>query len=489
MENYPPLSITPSVVERDTRCPDPVSDDFVSPPVSRSHEEYEAFMFHIKNFNRQPEPEFREKTMVTAETLYSRSRWKVDDKFISRPRILEKIRALRGSSSPGVPYIIGAQNGFSVNTNSDFVDAWGEEAIVGFVEKRIQLLLDGQLDSDPVRLFIKNEPHKKSKAVNHAWRLIWSVSVIDQLIDALLFDDLLQAQINNHQQIPSKPGFSLYYGGSDRLMREAKQAAVNVACIDKQSWDWTVPGWLYDWNLQIYTRLCDFSSKDSESKWSQLAKQRFALLSCGKICFSDGRVFQQTERGIVRSGGKLTICMNSMSQVLLKIAATLKKFGSFDFREDWIIAQGDDTIENMVKWVGNLSEYKNILLEMGFLIKGDVILVGVDDLDFCSHRFRMVNGRWVPIPTNWAKHSYNLAFGDKRQRKHLGEKLFCYMLEYCFSDEIYEILLQIRISMSLDEAGPMLSRAACQSLVCGLESESQRGFVDKEYLENFIDYY
>jgi hypothetical protein len=51
-----------------------------------------------------------------------------------------------------------------------------------------QELVEGNF-CDPVRVFIKAEPHSTNKVNQDRWRLIFAVSVVDQIIERLLCGD------------------------------------------------------------------------------------------------------------------------------------------------------------------------------------------------------------------------------------------------------------------------------------------------------------
>jgi hypothetical protein len=61
--------------------------------------------------------------------------------------------------------------------------------------------------ADPVRLFIKEEPHSIAKCEKKRWRLISSVSIVDKLVEYVLFKIQNQKEIDNWRDIPSSPGF------------------------------------------------------------------------------------------------------------------------------------------------------------------------------------------------------------------------------------------------------------------------------------------
>jgi len=328
------------------------------------------------------------------------------------------------------------------STNKDLIEKVGLRRLAVMVIKRMNSLLQGKDESDPARIFVKREPHKKEKIEAKRWRLIWGVSWLDQVIDSVLFDASLDAEIDNHERIPSKPGWSWVNGGMDKMAREIYRGRKEIAETDKTSWDFTVPKWIYDWDLERRQRLClDWGT---DARFEFLFQKRYELLSMGSIVFSDGTVYQQMEPGIVRSGSKLTISLNSASQVMLKISAALDITGEFDWQRDMIFTMGDDTLERLGF---DKEAYKGWLVERGFIIKRCEV-DHLEGAEFCSHRFRDKNGFWAYEPANWNKHVFRLKYPEDKKKDVLAETLSSLRIEYFFCDKEYALLTEKLIQIA-----------------------------------------
>lgn len=382
--------------------------------------------------------------MSKIEVLYAPAKWKIEDDWDSEDNILEKIRSVNMQSNPGVPLVINGK------TNAEMIEAVGEATLVFLIQERLNNLKAGRKISDSVRLFIKQEPHSVEKAKLQRWRLIWLVAFIDQVIDALLFDPSIDSEIKNHRLIPSKPGWTWLKGGMNDFKNQMDDFSDKLGTSDKSSWDWTVQSWEYDGDLERRSRLCVNPDGLRSREFLKLQSIRYDILSCGKIQFSDGDSFQQEVNGIVRSGSKVTISLNSFCQVYNKVLYCEKTFeGGFREKLHKIAAIGDDAFE---RFHGvDLEDYKRFLQDFcGHIVK--YIQTGkFMDLHFCSHKFVDYNGFCVAVPDNLDKHLYRLKRKEKSKIQFLEDQLASYCIEHAFSppevfDKFYNKLLEFDAS-------------------------------------------
>lgn len=406
-----------------------------------------------------------------AEELYSAARWRLPSRWCSAERIKFLVEhKVNRKASPGYPYCV------KWPTNEELLKApqEGGLGVQGLVEMVLRRLREyavhfemgtppGEVPvealCDPVRLFVKWEPHTVEKAALGRWRLIWSVSVVDQLVDSLLWEESLAAEIANYRRIPSKPGFSPAYGGYDDLFSSIDDGSKNIVTKDMQGWDWTMPGWYYWADTKRRFRLC----LDDTSGWFQwLALARTRCECCGWVVFSDGTVLVQNLEGINRSGGKRTISINGFGQIGNKIIAAIRKKGAFSWKEDALAAMGDDALERLHGFTPD--EYSEVLRDLGFRVKY-VDQGPIHEMDFCSRSVIRAHGQWVPIPMNWDKHRYVLKCHENRQDV-LAQALSSILLEYAFDDEKFSTLRALLIKLE-----PKLARsqAFAQSLVTGID--------------------
>lgn len=425
--------MAPANYQIDTRVWKSVPEvkDFVVPQV-QARDEKDSFLAHLKylNFNETPK-HFRDMMdLVEIEYIPAQWRWKGP---ITDEQIMTAMLAVDMSKNTGHPYCL------KWKTNGKFYEAVGLKVILELVKARLKAYLkwDRKTESpmDPIRLFIKREPHKRNKAENKRWRLIWSISIIDRLCHDILFGDSCTAELENYEKIPSKPGLSPLYGGWDRFYRQLNDGGLFMA-MDKSAWDMTVPGWLYMADCEIRERLC--VNWPANSDFEKMFRNSHYALSKSKIVFSDGTCLEQRFPGITKSGSKLTISMNSRSQYMLKVLASLSQTGTWDPRADMLCSMGDDTIER----VGNLDvkTYVDWLNENGFVVKDQPLIGTLNQMDFAGFGFNLIAGPGgssvaVLVPNHKKKHWWQLCYKEKRDFKNLVPQLESLLTLYAWEPE------------------------------------------------------
>lgn len=114
--------------------------------------------------------------------------------------ILTAVLDVDMSSVPGECSLkyLGQTNGevFGIDVNGKFNIE--NLKIVGLeVRERYRQVCCGKPVSDPLKIFIKQEPHKDKKIAEGRLRLIMSVSLIDSMVDRILFMRLAYKVVNN----------------------------------------------------------------------------------------------------------------------------------------------------------------------------------------------------------------------------------------------------------------------------------------------------
>jgi len=106
---------------------------------------------------------------------------------------------------------------------------------------------------DPVKVFVKSEPHKVTKLEEGRVRLICSVSLIDNVIAKLLCSLQNNTEILHQADIPVKPGLGLHDEGLHDINVYVKQhfANASLAEADVKGWDWSVQQFDFDMDCQI----------------------------------------------------------------------------------------------------------------------------------------------------------------------------------------------------------------------------------------------
>lgn len=291
------------------------------------------------------------------------------------------INGLNRNASPGNPFNWVANNGQLVD-NHRFL---------------LRTLVRQRLNGDgpyPIRLFVKPEWHKINKIAQGRYRLIWSVSVVDQIIDKLLLGDYLDSESDNWIHHPSKVGWSYLKGGW-------KYVPKGVG-TDFSAWDMSTQQWLLD-------LLCDFYINqhiDPPAWWVYWVRKRFKeLYHAGALLqLSNGVLLEQLHGGIQKSGSLYTLSGNSIMQVILHHVVCLQ-LGYTSIPWVWVL--GDDRLQQDIT-----EEYIDAL-------KRWVVLKDISYNEFCGLKY----GQSIE-PCYKDKHLLNLVADPQ------PERLWAYQLLY-----------------------------------------------------------
>ncbi len=239
--------------------------------------------------------------------------------------------------------------------------------------------------ADLVRLFVKSEPHPKTKINDGRFRLIASVSLIDQLIERLLFSTQNRAEIQSYQDIPSQPGMGFsedsMHGLGERLGKlttgSLQKRGIDfskIASGDISGFDWS----LYPWELilDIRVRLELMGAEPSSLMW-RLCMVRGYILTKAVFVTSQGRILSLLSPGIQLSGSYNTSSTNSRIRYALALLVGAR----------WALTMGDDCVEEYVP------EAPDRYLELGHPLK--FYETFDNHIEFCSHRYEISNVRRV----------------------------------------------------------------------------------------------
>nr|QHG11370.1 RNA-dependent RNA polymerase [Rabbit luteovirus] len=313
----------------------------------------------------------------------------------------ECVRSLKDASGCGVPYATYQNR----RSHGDWIfDRPSFENLWELVQTRLQRLLHLSFISpvqavqeglvDPIRLFVKPEPHKREKIRNRRFRLIASVSLVDQLVARMLFREQNEEELRQHMAIPSKPGlgFSQDYqveafttSVADMVGIPPEELIENwsryLVPTDCSGFDWSVPMWLLEDELAVRNAL-------TINIPPALRKMRETWLKClgqSVFCLSNGLLLAQTSPGIQKSGSFNTSSSNSRMRYMLALYAGAK----------WAVTMGDDALESVD---ADLSRYARLGIKCE----------RAEEFDFCSHLFRAPS---VVIPKNLEKMVFGLLSG------------------------------------------------------------------------------
>lgn len=304
---------------------------------------------------------------------------------------------------------LGSSNGQVLGQHLDMITT--------IVVDRLALLAEQDLSSlnavelirhglcDPVRLFVKQEPHPMRKIVAKRFRLISSVSLIDQLIERLLFGFQNQAEIASWKTCPSKPGMGLSLAEqANSIWSEVADNHKNIpACeADISGFDWSVQDWELKADIEMRIALGEFPPHVAMA-----ARNRFHCLANSVFQLSNGELIAQGQPGLMKSGSYCTSSSNSRIRCLMA-----KLIGS-----GWCIAMGDDSVEGFVE---NAQEkYKLLGHECKDYIPCKSRGKELVEFNFCSHLMRQDNY----YLTTWAKTLTKFLSSPRPQINDLASEL------------------------------------------------------------------
>lgn len=254
-----------------------------------------------------PTPQQRRRILHAVYALYESCIWSIPDDFLSRAHYGRVVRELDFTSSPGYPYML------NYPTNRDLFRPDGEGNPDPVREDLVWQMVSTRLEDmglDPIRLFIKPEPHKNSKLENHRYRLISSVSVVDQIVHAMLFGTLNDIMTEQWPFIPNKSGWSPCYGGYRVIPLSGWMAT------DKSGYDWSVQPWVIEMTYALRKMLCQ--NLEEHPLWEKHAENAYRQLYANPVFInSHGYLLQQRKPGVQKSGCFNTLSDNCIQQVLM----------------------------------------------------------------------------------------------------------------------------------------------------------------------------
>nr|UHS71561.1 MAG: putative RNA-dependent RNA polymerase [Barnaviridae sp.] len=271
----------------------------------------------------------------------------------------------------------------------------------------VDLVKHGYIDA--MKLFIKNEPHKRSKLDDNRQRLIFSVSLIDNIINSLLANAQNKNDIAHHLLSASQAGMSFTDEGISKFLNTIPEGA--IAESDVPAWDFNVKPWEFDLELEARADL----NGGRDTAWYHLLKVQYFCVLRKVFVLPDGRMYAQVIPGIMASGFNSTTATNSRIRALDHhlVAASLEF-------PPWCKTMGDDSLERYhpslpdkyATLIGKpLKQLKKVSKQEGF--------------EFCSKLFK--DG--VAYPVSEIKQTFNLLNYRPRNKRDLEERFEQYKYE------------------------------------------------------------
>lgn len=265
--------------------------------------------------------------------------------------------------------------------------------------ERFNFMLNEQrIESDPIKVFVKQEPHKLKKLEEQRYRLIHGVSLVDSMIDRVLMGAMLRNATHptNILTTPCVVGWNPSRGGWRALISNFTGGGFS---IDRTAWDFTVQEWL----VQMWQEFIFDMHPNAPDWWRKMVTNRFtALFYTARFRFPDGVEICQEKPGIMKSGCLLTLLLNSVGQTIMHgiVMTRLQR----DPSENTPWCAGDDTLMHPC---GYEEQYYDELSRL-CLIKEAEVTAGY--LEFIGFFFNC-SGFY---PAYWAKHLFQLRHLDPR---------------------------------------------------------------------------
>lgn len=335
---------------------------------------------------------------------------------------------------------------------SEIGQALGYDPERGFDPDRVHILreltrhrMGNPSDTDPILVFIKQEPNKRSKIEEGRCRIISAVGLIDTMTDRVMFGWLRTATLASIGRTPVMIGWAPYDGGYRFLTK--KFAGVDVLCADKSGWDWSVQGWL----LLMVRDIIHGLAVEAPQSWHDWVDARWtALFRDALFGFRTGERVRQAGWGVMKSGCYLTIWINSVCQCILHHIACTRL--GLEPRWQEFVCMGDDTAQRSME---DIDTYLGELKNLGARIKEFSVANG--KFEFCGHHLEV--GKVVPAYK--LKHLFKLAYCPDEL---LGQVLGAYQWAYVYDRPMWE-----KLTRWLVEVAPQYSRPwwECLRLVRG----------------------
>lgn len=290
------------------------------------------------------------------------------------------------TSSPGLPYSREAP------TNGQWLKWNGVECDdiqLNRLWHDVQLVLRDEWDTE-LRVFVKQEPHKKAKAKEGRWRLIMCSPLCVQVAWKMLFSILNDIEINQSYFIPSQQGIVLVGGGWRQYFDSWKKEGVTMG-LDKSAWDWTAPFWCIMLDFELRKRLC---RGGRIADWEKIGRILYRhMFEDPTLVLSDGSRFKQIVPGVMKSGCESTISINSHCQVFMHLVVCYDcGIGVHPLPK----CCGDDTLQHP-KHVNSIDAYTRY---------GVVIKSASEETEFVGHEFTERG----PHPLYMGKHIKNVQY-------------------------------------------------------------------------------
>jgi len=251
---------------------------------------------------------------------------------------------------------------------------------------------------DPVKIFIKDEPHTLEKVQQGRFRIICGVSLVDNVIARLLCSLQNNTEILNWKSLPVKPGMGLHDEGLQSLYETACDISNfnqhPLVETDVSGWDWTFQQRDFDNDLQRRLAL----NNSAGTVFEKIITSHFHCMARKVFMLSDGSAYEQVHPGVMPSGWYNTSSTNSSARIIDHLAVC----NALGISSNGAMSMGDDCAETFTPML-DPEKIRSAYMKRGKRIK-NIALSTPSDFTFCSQQFV---GE-IAYPINIAKQLYQL---------------------------------------------------------------------------------
>lgn len=374
-------------------------------------------------------------TIIEDSPKVASPRWLPPDGIPSDEAIMGAIQGLNPEANAGFPYLLsGSKKKEFAENNFPFVSRLVKERmlmILAFSSEMLrrmepwQLVLAGLMD--PLRPIVKNEPHKLSKITEGRYRLVICISLVDEIIDRLLFTSHSTAMVENFAETYSAIGIGFDDDKTEKLRSSVKLNIARggpVASSDVKHWEYSCQEEDYD----EFARVTIGSTLNPTASYAELVEKRCILMSKGVYVLEDGELWEQVTPGVTKSGGYQTARFNTITR-----ARKSRMVGS-----NAQTCAGDDCVERPV--LNAVQRY----LRLGVVVKDYMVS---NDFEFCSHDY---HDSGPPIPKNLGKAVVRYVANGPS-----AEKLEQFVYEYQHAPRLEDAVVALLSVSLVDPSDPV----------------------------------
>jgi hypothetical protein len=322
------------------------------------------------------------------------------------------ITQLNGNSSPGFPYEMDYPDNKSfVSGDPDRLVQLATDRIMlyeNLTDQRLQevllmtpegLIVNGFTDGTNV--FIKNESHPKRKVDQGRYRIICSMSVVDQLVERWFYSDYHEALLGMY---PNSP-LSIGIGFSDRENQLFASKIQLIQEIFGTSFSSDVPGFDNTVStagirsgLETIEETTIYCSTTQKVKYRRVGTALAHVLT-NRVYIIDSRMYVLPKPGKLPSGCYNTSVINSIIRITYAMYC----------HATYCQAAGDDAIDSFDGDIDHVLVLYKKRLEIDLR---EVKKLTADHFEYCSHTYNKgSDGFWTASLNNYAKTFHKLFTG------------------------------------------------------------------------------